>query len=189
MFALRVGGTWLGATTLATIAVLGTAPRLAATNMTGLSSVEVKAAFLYNFAKFAEWPSRPASESIAICIVGDEPVAVVLAETVRGKSIDGHPLDIAQPLDSAAWPGCAVLFIADAQTARSGLGLRGIKALPVLTVSDGKDFSHTGGMIEFYVDRGQMRFLVNVDTVERSGLHLSSRLLGLAKITRNGDSH
>jgi hypothetical protein len=61
-----------------------------------------------------------------------------------------------------------------------------IKTLPVLTVSDGKDFSQAGGIIELFVESGRMRFAINMDAAEGSGLRLSSRLLGLAKVTRNG---
>ena len=61
-----------------------------------------------------------------------------------------------------------------------------IKTLPVLTVSDGKGFSQAGGIIELYVEGGRMRFAINVDAAERSGLRLSSRLLGLAKVVRDG---
>ena len=65
-------------------------------------------------------------------------------------------------------------------------GLRWRDPLPVLTVSDGKGFSLAGGIIELYVEGGRMRFAINLDAADRSGLRLSSRLLGLAKIVRNG---
>ena len=58
--------------------------------------------------------------------------------------------------------------------------------LPVLTVGDGKGFSHAGGIIELFVEGGKMRFAINMDAAERAGLHLSSRLLGLAKVVRDG---
>src|ERR1700687_854921 len=65
--------------------------------------------------------------------------------------------------------------------------LDSVRLLPILTVSDGSGFAQTSGMIELFVEGGHMRFAVNVDSVERSGLHLSSRLLGLAKIV--GSAH
>jgi hypothetical protein len=186
IFAPGTGRTRCVVTAGTVIALFAPAPHLAGDDvMDSLSTVEVKAALLYNFAKFAEWPSRPAGDPIAICVAGDEPIAAALAGIVRDKSIDGHPLTVEQPPDSGTWRGCELLFIADQQTAKSSAPLRAIKTLPVLTVSDGKDFSHEGGMIEFYADRGRMRFRVNLDAVERSGLKLSSRLLGLATITHN----
>ena len=64
--------------------------------------------------------------------------------------------------------------------------MSGIRTLPVLTVSDGKGFAQAGGIIELYVEGGRMRFAINVDATARSGLRLSSRLLGLAKVIRDG---
>jgi hypothetical protein len=147
----------------------------------------VKAAFLYNFAKFAEWPTLAANAPIGICVVGDDAVAAVLADTMRGKTISGHALEIWHPVDTALWRSCSLLFIADAELRRAAAGLDAIRILPVLTVSDGQGFSLGGGIIELYVEGGRMRFAINVDAVDRSGLHLSSRLLGLAKVVR--DSH
>jgi hypothetical protein len=150
------------------------------------SDVAVKAAFLYNFAKFAEWPTLASGAPIVVCVVGDERIADALVETVRGQNISGHTLDVWRPQDSGTWRRCNLLFIANAETARALGGLGSIKALPVLTVSDGKGFSQAAGMIELYVEGGRMRFAINVDATDRSGLRLSSRLLGLAKVVRSG---
>jgi hypothetical protein len=147
-------------------------------------NVAVKAAFLFNFAKFAEWPELPSGSPIILCVVGNESIAVALAETVHGQNIGGHPLDVLRP-DSAAWRTCHLLFVADADVRRSSAGLSAIKALPVLTISDSKGFAQGGGMIELYVDAGRMRFAINVDATARSGLRLSSRLLGLANVVRD----
>ena len=148
--------------------------------------VAVKAALLYNFAKFAEWPGLPSGAAIAFCVVGDEGIAAALVETVRGQNINGHMLEVSRPQDSATWHACHLLFIAEPETRQSTPGLEAIRTLPVLTVSDGKDFSQAVGIIELYVEGGRMRFAINLDAADRSGLRLSSRLLGLAKIIRNG---
>jgi hypothetical protein len=63
--------------------------------------------------------------------------------------------------------------------------LSDIRTLPILTISDARDFSHAGGIIELYVEDGHMRFAINVDAAERTGLRISSRLLGLAKVVRD----
>jgi hypothetical protein len=146
--------------------------------------VAVKAALIYNFAKFAEWPALRPGDPIVVCIVGNEPIADAFAAAVRGQQISGHPLDLGRPRDSAAWPACQVLFIADTLSRTSVTGLAGIRTAPVLTVSDGVGFATSGGIIELYVENGLMRFAINLDAVERSGLQLSSRLLGLAKVIR-----
>ena len=146
---------------------------------------DVKAAFLFNFAQFTEWPALASDAPITACIVNDEGVAAALAKTVRGRNISGHALEVSRPQDSTTWRTCHLLFLAEGVVRRAAAELREITALPVLTVSDSKGFSRAGGIIELYVEGGRMRFSINVDAVNRSGLRLSSRLLGLAKIVRN----
>ena len=148
--------------------------------------VVVKAAFLYNFAQFAVWPALPSGAPIIVCVVGDDRIAAALVETVRGHTISDHALEVWRPGDSAAWRICHLLFIADAETGRSIGALDGIRTLPILTVSDSHGFSEAGGIIELYLEGGRIRFAINTDALERSGLRLSSRLLGLAKIVRTG---
>jgi hypothetical protein len=183
---LIIRGQGFGATLVALAVMLVIAPVLAAKMAADAPlDVAVKAAFLFNFAKFADWPALPAGTHILFCVVGDEAVPTALAATVRGHNIGGHGLDVSRPEDTAGWRTCHLFFIADTEIQRGAVGLIALKALPVLTVSDGKGFSQTGGIIELYVDGGRMRFVINVDAVEQAGLRLSSRLLGLAKVIRN----
>jgi hypothetical protein len=177
----------LGAASIALAATFIAAPESAAGDGADLASnVAVKAAFIYNFAKFAEWPALPSGASIVVCAVGDDGIAAALVDTVRGQNIGGHALEVRRPTDRSSWRACHLLFIADAEARRSADALHEIKTLPVLTVSDGTGFSQAGGIIELYVEGGRMRFAINVDAADRSGLHLSSRLLGLAKVVRDG---
>jgi YfiR/HmsC-like len=148
--------------------------------------VALKAAFLYNFAKFAEWPSLPSNAPIVLCVTGNEPIAAALAQTVLGQNVSGRALEVSRDRNDSDWPLCQLLFIADTEMRRTVPALNGIKALPVLTVSDGNGFADAGGMIELYVEEGRMRFTININATERSGLRLSSGLLGLAKVIRKG---
>ena len=147
--------------------------------------VALKAAFLFNFAKFAEWPALPVGAPILACVVGDDRIAAALVETVRGQNISGHTVEVSRPQDSATWRTCQLLFISDAEARRAAGGLADITTLPVLTVGDGKGFSQAGGIIELYVEGQRMRFAINTDAAERAGLRLSSRLLGLARVVRD----
>lgn len=147
----------------------------------------VKAAFLYNFAKFTEWPALGVDAPIVVCVVGHEGIAAAFVQTVRGQKIEGHALETRQPKDSTGWPSCQVLFLAATQAPLPEGGLRGVRTLPVLTVSDQRGFSREGGIVELYVDGGRVRFVINVDAAERSRLRLSSRLLNLARVVRDGD--
>jgi hypothetical protein len=174
-------GIALGATLIA-----GSAFASFASAQTTPPDIPVTAALLYNFAKFTEWPGLAPGLPIAFCIVGDELIADALVETVRGHRISGRTLEVWQPQDSVSWSGCHVLFITAAETRRSATGLSGLRTVPVLTVSDGEGFSQGEGIIELYVEDERFRFAINVDAVERSGLRLSSRLLGLAKVVRDG---
>jgi hypothetical protein len=146
--------------------------------------VAVKAAFLYNFAKFAEWPALAAGAPLVICVVGDDRLAAAMVETVRGQVLGGHALEVAQSREPAQWRSCHLLFIADAEVRHAAAGLEALKSLPVLTISDGKDFARATGVTELFIEAGRMRFAINLDAADSSGLHLSSRLLGLAKIVR-----
>jgi hypothetical protein len=181
---LRLRGRWAGVALAATL--IG-APGIAAGTAADVApDVAVKAAFLFNFAKFVEWPALPAGAPLVVCVVGNDGIAAAFVETVRGQNISGHSFDVGVLPESSKWRACHLLFIADAEVRRSAVGLDEVKTLPVLTVSDNKGFSLAGGIIEFYVEAGRMRFAINLDAADRSGLRLSSRLLGLAKVIRNG---
>jgi hypothetical protein len=166
------------------LAMLSTAAGLAEA-ADAASDVAVKAALLFNFAKFAEWPLLAAGERIAICVAGDDAIAAALTDIVREQKIGGRSVELSRPRDGATWQACHVLFIAAADARKSAASLDAIRLQPVLTVGDGKGFAGSGGIIETYLEGGRMRFAINVDALERSGLHLSSRLLGLARVIRD----
>jgi hypothetical protein len=175
----------IGAAGFMLAAVLLAAPRVSAGQGPAVASdVAVKAAFLFNFAKFTDWPNLPAAAPITTCIVGDDAIAAAFVETVRDQRINGHALPLAPSQDAADWRNCRMLFVGQAEAPRSAAALDGLTSSPVLTVSDSKDFAAASGIIELYVDNGRMRFAINVDAAERAGLRLSSRLLGLARIVR-----
>jgi hypothetical protein len=171
---------------IALSAILLTAPTTAGNGNDGVSDTSVKAAFLFNFAKFTEWPALQAGAPLVVCIVGDEGIAAAFVETVRGQNISGHALDVSRPRDSATWRVCHVLFVGGDEPRRSASGLDGIRTLPVLTVSDAKDFAQADGIIELYLEGGRMRFAINVEAAGRARLSISSRLLMLAKVIRGG---
>ena len=138
---------------------------------------QVKAAYLYNFVKYVEWPSGANSGPINICVAGRTPLAAALVETIRGESVEGRTLverTIAEPE-----PGCNVLFVPDAVVAEPYL--RAVRGTPTLTVGESSDFLRQGGMIAFTLDAGKVRFDVNIQAPERANLRISSRVLRLAR--------
>jgi hypothetical protein len=151
------------------------------------AEVKVKAGLVFNFAKFGTWPAMGVDSPIVLCVVGAEAIATVLADTARGVSITGHALEVRRPETTGSWRACHVLFVGESASAPGAEGIRAIRKQPILTVSDGKGFSRSGGVIEFYIQDGRMRFIINLDALDRAGVRLSSRLLGLAKTIRDGD--
>jgi hypothetical protein len=168
------------------LVLLGLLVTAAAADSTDVASdVAVKAAFLYNFVKYAEWPALPPAAPIIVCVVGDDHIADALVDTVRGQTVNGHALEVSRPSDASAWRTCHLLFVGDAETRRAAPALVALAGQPVLTVSDSQGFAQSAGIIELYVEGGRMRFAINVDSAEHARLRLSSRLLGLAKVVRS----
>ena len=144
---------------------------------------ELKAAFLYNFAKFAEWPGLPGGASIVMCVLGDDAVASSLGTIIGGQAIDTHPVEV-KPIALATGHTCHVLFISARVPGGTGHVLSSLGGRPTLTVSDARGFAGSGGMIELFVMHDRMRFAIDVDAVQRSPVRLSSRLFSLATIVR-----
>jgi hypothetical protein len=141
----------------------------------------LKAAFIYNFVKFTEWPvGLPASEPFVICVIGDAAVGDALERAVKGQEVSGRPL-VALTAATPPKGTCRVLYVSGATVGEAGQAIAGLQDSPVLTISDIPGFSDTGGMAQFFFERGRLRFTIKIDAVKRSGLKMSSRLLKLAK--------
>lgn len=150
-----------------------------------LSDTAVMAAFLYRFVKFVEWPPLASAEPITFCIIGDAPLANAVTQTVRGQQVDGHPFRVEAVGGDESLRSCQVIFLSKTDAGRADTVMDGLHRVPVLTVSDGKDFARSNGIIEFFVNDGRVRFAINIDAANRAGLRLSSKLLGLARIVRD----
>jgi YfiR/HmsC-like len=151
------------------------------------SAPALKAAFLYNFAKFVEWPadSMPAAAALVICVLGDDAVADALEETVKDHTVDGHPLTARRLKSGAPLRACHLLYISGVDAKRSQELLADLRASTVLTVSDLVGFAQAGGVANFFVENGRMRFAVNIESAHRARLQVSSRLLGVATIVKD----
>jgi uncharacterized protein DUF4154 len=146
----------------------------------------LRAAFLYNFAKFTEWTSDgSASGPLKICIVDDSAVEGALSDLVGGSTINGRTVVISRGVRPRA---CHLLYLGDVDRDRAVAILDELHGAAVLTVSDGHEFVRLGGIVGLFVDEGRMRFAINPDAAQRAGLRLSSRLLQLAKILKD-DGH
>lgn len=148
---------------------------------------DVKAAFLYNFTKFIEWPSLPpGDEPFRICVVGDAAFAQAVDRIIDGESIQGHRLARLDPQTPADARGCGILYVGTGEADR---GLRLAAALrqsPVLVVGDGAPFVSQGGAIAFVREKNRVRFDINTAATDRAGLKVSSKLLRVARNVRDG---
>lgn len=144
----------------------------------------VKAAYLYNFAKYVEWPpgvfDRP-DAPVMICIAGENPFGAALS-VLAGKAVGSHPVDVRAVSSNTGLEKCHVVFISRAEQSRARVLLASLARLPILTVSDIDDFARAGGMIGLVEAEQRIRFDINLATARQANLKLSSQLLKLATI-------
>lgn len=145
------------------------------------SETQVKAAFVYNFGKFVEWPpDRSNSKYFTIGIYDDDDFAQVLTEIVAGKFIHEKPVLIKRVSNMKDIDGCHILFVGHPAKDRLQELFNAVNRLPVLTVSDLNGFADRGGMINFKTVKNHMRFAINLKAAQQAGLKISSQLLKLA---------
>lgn len=150
------------------------------------SEYDVKAAFLFNFAKYIEWPQESFSDlesNLRIGILGTNPFKGKLEKTVEGKTINGHPVEVVELSQIPEDEPLHMVFVARSEEDRLNRWLAPLKGKPVVAVSDISNFAARGGMIEFFMEADRVRFEVNLETVAECGVHIDSKLLNLARIT------
>ena len=151
----------------------------------GASEYQVKAAFLYNFVKFVEWPpdAIDPSEPIVLCVLGKDRFGDALMRVIEGKTVNGHRIAARKIGEIAAARSCQVVFVSASESRHIVEILRTVRAWNVLTVSEIDRFSERGGMINFFMDGQRVRFQINAKAALDAGLKISSKLLALAAPT------
>lgn len=148
------------------------------------SEDEVKAAFLYNFTRFVEWPEDafpPRGAPFLLCVLGDEAFGAEVLETVAGKTVDGRAAAVRQVSELSELSECQLLFVSRSERGRLPEILAALRHLPVLTVGDSDEFVGAGGMIALVLRQSRVRFEIDQTAAERVGLAISSKLLDLAE--------
>jgi len=153
-------------------------------------SLKVKAAYLYNFAKFIHWPVDALGKQetvFVVCVLDDDPFTQSLNRTVRGKSVANRAVKIrrmswAANQDRAGFSECRILYVGRSIRRRLGAILALVAEQPVLVVSDIRDFAREGGMIGFVLEQGRIVFEINRGALEHVRLKASAKLMRLARI-------
>lgn len=145
---------------------------------------QVKAAVLYNFAKFVEWPadafSHP-SAPIIIGVLGEDPFGSAL-DAAKNRTVNGRKIQIKRFNHVQEITACHILFISSSEKGRLVPLLRALRDFHMLLVGDMEKFAQRGGMINFILQNDTIDFEINVDAVKRAGLKINSRLLNMARI-------
>lgn len=151
------------------------------------TDAEVKAAYLYNFGRFVEWPPRvPAGQddSFTVCVLGQDPFGPNLDATLAGETIGGKNVVAKRISSTEESSNCQILFVSLTDESRLNKIIPELDKKAVLTVSDMPQFVTRGGMIQFVLEGKKVRFEVNLTATQRAGLILSSELLKVATVVR-----
>lgn len=152
------------------------------------SEYEVKAAFLYNFAKFVEWPADAflnPNEPIRLCVLGEDPFGRVLDHAVQSKSINGRTLTILRSRQVRELRACHIIFIGASEKNRLPEIFAALRGSSALSVGDTEQFVQSGGAIQFTLQDNRVRLTINLAAAERAHVKISAKLLSLARVVRD----
>ena len=164
-------------------------PCLAADPQRLADEYQVKAAFIFNFIKFVDWPSgvfQSPADPFVICVVGSDPFGHSLEDTVANHVVGGRMLSVRHISGLTQVAGCHVLFVGLPADVQHAVALAGLASPGILTIGDSGESAAAGAMIRFRLDGGKVRFEIDAGAAERMGLRISSRLLNLAVVPDQG---
>lgn len=173
-----------------TFLILGAAlvPTAAIAQQSGPSEYQVKAAFLYNFTKYVEWPDSAfadAGSPFVIGVVGRDPFGSALDRTVDGRTVNGRSIEVRRFRRAEDVSGAHILFVSDSESDRVAKIIEHLGNAHTLVVGDMDEFLERGGTINFLIEDSRVRFEINTDASDRAGLTISSKLLALARSVRS----
>jgi hypothetical protein len=164
--------------------------RQSAAQDTAPSEFQVKAACIYNFTKFVEWPPEAfppeRSSPFVIGVLGDDPFNGELQRAVQNKDVGGRGFVVRHLRNVGEAKSCHILFISRSERKSMGDILAVISILPILTISETERFVQSGGIINFLVEQNKVRFEINAEAAKKAGLKISSKLLNLGRRYERG---
>jgi hypothetical protein len=154
-----------------------------------LAEHELKAAFVFNFARYMRWPApadadadAEAGKPFVIGLIGKDPFGAALDDVVRGQNVGGRAVVVRRFAGIDEVVNCDILFVGSSERGNLQAILAALRKAPVLTVSDMDRFAERGGMIGLFTEASRVRFAINADAIQRAGLTPGSQLLRLARI-------
>jgi len=180
---LQIAASILGAF----VALDGGRPVSAQSN--ALGEYQIKAAFLFHFGQFVEWPRealKDADSPLTYCTIGEDPFHGSLEVALSGKTIGARVLRVQHFRKPQEIQGCQVLFIGAGERKLLPAILAGVKGDSVLTVGESEHFVQDGGMIGFCLEENKIRFEINLEAAQKAKFRISSRLLALAQSVIGG---
>lgn len=154
-----------------------------------LSDYQVKAAYLYYFTTFVDWPPEAferTGNELVVGVLGEDPFGEILDATLRGKSVNNRPLVVRRFASIKDARDSHILFISASERDRIPSILKALDGAAVLTVADVDGFATRGGQIAFHTIDRKVRFDINVAAVERARIKISAQLMKLGRIVRAG---
>ncbi len=149
------------------------------------SEQQVKAAYLFNFARYVDWPSSvygAASDPLRICVLGDDDFMDIARSSVGNRKIEERSVSVESRSGVAESSSCQILFITSEQSRLEQDVVAGLAKRSVFTVSDSDGFARSGGVANFVRVGNKIRFEITRNSAERAGLKLSSKLLRIAQV-------
>jgi hypothetical protein len=148
------------------------------------SEYEIKAAFLFNFAKFIDWPVKPfieAESHFTIGVLGRDPFGDALEQTIGGKTVKSRNIVLRRFRHISEYKPCDILFVCESERPALPEIVQRLRKESVLTVSDMPEFGRRGGMIYLFTEDNKVRFSIRTDLTDKAGLRLIARLLSLSR--------
>lgn len=149
---------------------------------------QVKAAFLFNFARFIEWPPQAflnEKTPITLCVFGSDPFGGALDEIIRGKTINKREVVARRTIELSELKTCQLVFVSSSEDKSLSEILNSLKGVSALVVGESEGFAEAGGGVQFFLEDNKLRFAVNIEALQRSKLTVSSKLLALARIVQD----
>lgn len=155
-----------------------------------VSEPELKAAYLFNFARHVEWPvdAFPRENApFVVAILGRADAAEAVERALAGKSVQGRSFEIRRAAGVDGLKGAHLAYVSSGGDIEIKAILKAVEGTRTLTVGESPDFLRAGGVMSFFVEDRKLRFEVNLKGADRAGLVVSSKLLRIARVMKGDE--